>query len=135
MKLLLVLLFAAFTVFAALPTPQEEQDLVAAMKSLPPTQGSLKKNIESKNPEGVKSDAAKVEAAYKTTEDFWTKRNTQDAIEWSQAGKAAAAEIGKLAEAGEWEKIPEVQKKLQTTCAACHTAHREKLPEGGYKIK
>lgn len=133
MKLFLVMLFTAFAVFAAVP--QSEQDFEAAMKKMLPTQGSLGKNIAAKDAEAVKKDAAALEEIFKTSEGFWKARKTQDATEWSAQAKAAAAEIGKLATAGEWEKIPDARKKIQETCTACHTAHREKLPEGGYKIK
>jgi len=133
MKLFLVMLFAAFAAFAAVP--QSEEDFEAAMKKILPTQGSLRKAIEAKDAEAVKKDAAALEAIFKTSEDFWKKRGTDDAAEWSLTGKMAASDIAKLAGSGEWEKIPDEQKKIQSTCMACHTAHREKLPEGGYKIK
>lgn len=133
MKLFLVLLFTAFAAFAAVP--QSEQDFEAAMKKILPTQGSLRKSIEAKDAEAVKKDAAALEAIFAVSEGFWKSRKAQDGIEWSAQGKAGAVEIGKLAAAGEWEKIPDAQKKVGSTCSACHTAHREKLPEGGYKIK
>jgi cytochrome c556 len=135
MKLLLVLLFAAFAAFAAVPQPLDEQAFTAAMKTMLPTQGSLRKNIEAKNADGAKADAAKLEAIFKTSEEFWTERKADDAVEWSKQGKAGAAEIGKLAGAGEWDKIPDAQKKVGSTCSACHTAHREGSRESGYKIK
>jgi cytochrome c556 len=135
MKLLLVLLFASFAAFAAIPRSFDHAAFSAAMKTVMPTQGSLRKNIEAKNAEGVKTDAAKLEAIFKTSEEFWTEKKVDDAIAWSKQGREGAAEISKLAAAGEWEKIPDAQKKVGATCSACHTAHREKLPEGGYKIK
>lgn len=135
MKLLLVLLFASFAAFAAIPSSFDHAAFSAAMKTIMPTQGSLRKNVEAKNADGVKADAAKLEAIFKTSEEFWTEKKVDDAIAWSKQGKEGAAEISKLAAAGEWDKIPDAQKKVGATCAACHTAHREKLPEGGYKIK
>lgn len=135
MKLLLVLLFASFAAFAAIPSSFDHAAFSAAMKTILPTQGSLRKNVEAKNADGVKADAAKLEAIFKTSEDFWTEKKVDDAIAWSKQGKEGAAEIGKLAATGEWEKIPDAQKKVGATCSACHNAHREKLPEGGYKIK
>lgn len=133
MKLFLVLLFAAIAAFAAIP--QSEQDFEAAMKKVLPTNGSLGKNITAKDAEAVKKDAAALEAIFKTSEDFWKSRNAQDAVDWSVQAKNGAAEISKLAGAGDWDKIPDARKKIQETCMACHNAHREKLPEGGYKIK
>lgn len=135
MKLLVVLLFTAFAAFAAIPRSFDEAAFTAAMKTILPTQGSLRKNIEAKNAEGAKADAAKLEAIFKTSEEFWKERKADDAIEWSKQGKAGAAEIGKLAAAGEWDKIPDAQKKVGATCSACHTAHREGSREAGYKIK
>lgn len=135
MKLLLVLLFATFAAYTAIPRSLDEQAFIAAMKTIMPTQGSLRKNIEAKNVDGVKADAAKLEAIFKTSEDFWKERKAEDGIDWSKQGRAGASEIGKLAAAGEWDKIPDAQKKVGSTCSACHTAHREKLPDGSYKIK
>jgi cytochrome c556 len=135
MKLMIVVLFTAATVFAFTPLPQDEEKFVAAMKIILPTSGSLRKGVEAKDAAVVKEHAAKLEDIFKTSEEFWEKRKTEDAIAWSKQGKEGAAEISKLAANGEWEKIPDVQKKIQSTCSACHTAHREKLPEGGYKIK
>ena len=135
MKLFLVVLFTAFAAFAFAATPQSEEDFSAAMKSVLPASGSLRSNVAAKNADGAKADAAKLEKIFKTSEDFFAARKTQDAVDWSKQAKEAAATIGKLAAAGDWDKIPDEQKKIQATCMACHTAHREKLPEGGYKIK
>lgn len=135
MKLLLVLLFAGFAAFAAVPRSYDEAAFSAAMKTIFPTQGSLRKNIEAKNADGAKADAEKLEAIFKTSEEFWTEKKADDAIAWSKQGRAGAAEIAKLAAAGEWDKIPDAQKKVGATCSACHAAHREGSREAGYKIK
>lgn len=135
MKLFLVMLFTAFATLAFAAVPQSEEEFVAAMKTVLPTSGSLRTNVTAKNAEATKADAEKLEKIFKTSEGFFAARKTQDAVDWSKQAKEAAAAIGKLAAAGEWEKIPDEQKKIQATCMACHNAHREKLPEGGYKIK
>ena len=133
MKLFLVLIFAAFTF--SMTAGVTEQDYEAAMKKVLPAQGSLKKGIEAKDAAAVKKDAAVLEAVFKLSEDFWKERKAQDAVDLSIQAKQGAAEIGKLAGEGAWDKIPDAQKKVGATCMACHNAHREKLPEGGYKIK
>ena len=135
MKLFLVTLLAAFAIVGFATVPQTEQDYEAAMKKVLPAQGNLKKGIEAKDAAAVKKEAAVLEAVFKLSEDFWKARKAQDAIDWSITAKQGAAEIGKLAGEGTWDKIPDAQKKVGGTCMACHTAHREKLPEGGYKIK
>jgi cytochrome c556 len=135
LKVSLVLTLTALSVLAAAPHVFDEAAFEAAMKTMLPTAGSLRKNVTEKNADGAKADAAKLEAIFKTSEEFWKERKAQDAVDLSAAGKAAAAAIGKLAAAGEWDKIPVEQQKIQATCTACHTAHREGSRETGYKIK
>lgn len=135
MKLFLVMLFAAFAIVGFAAAPQSEEAFVAAMKKVIPTNGSLGKNVTAKDVEATKKDAAALEEIFKVSEGFWKARKAQDAIDWSIQGKNAAAEVGKLAAAGEWDKIPDARKKIQETCMACHNAHREKLADGSYKIK
>lgn len=134
LKLSLLLAFTAGSVFATAPA-FDQAAFEAAMKTILPTSGSLRKNVTEKNADGAKADAAKLEAIFKTSEDFWKERNAQDGVDLSVTGKNAAAAIGKLAAAGEWDKIPAEQQKIQGTCMACHNAHREGSRETGYKIK
>jgi cytochrome c556 len=134
-KLMLALLCAAFTVIAAVPQDADEAAFTAAMKTVLPTNGSFRKNVEAKDSAAAKADAAKLEAIFKTSEEFWTKRKAQDAIDLSKAGRAAAAEMGKLAGAGEWDKIAAEAAKAQATCKACHDAHRGGSREAGWTIK
>jgi cytochrome c556 len=135
MKLSLVLLFAVFTAVAATPRIQDEQEYSGLMKSVQATVGSIRKNLEAKAAEDVAKDAGKLEEAFKKSEEFWTKRKTEDAIKWSQQSQAAAKEVGAAAKGGDWEKAAASMRGVMGGCAGCHGAHREKLPEGGYKIK
>ncbi|MBI1761266.1 MAG: hypothetical protein HYR56_07520 [Acidobacteria bacterium] len=135
LKLSVVLTLTALSVLAATPRAFDQAAFEAAMKTIMPTNGSLRKNVTEKNADGAKSDAAKLEAIFKTSEDFWKEHKAQDAVDFSVTGKNAAAAIGKLAAAGEWDKIPAEQQKIQGTCMGCHTAHREGSREAGYKIK
>lgn len=130
-KLMLVLMCAAFTVVAAV----DEAAFTAAMKTILPTNGSLRKNVEAKDSAAAKADAEKLAAIFKASEEFWTERKAQDAIDLSKAGKAAATEIAKFAAAGEWDKIAAEAGKVQATCKACHDAHRGGSREAGWTIK
>ncbi|HKQ73414.1 MAG TPA: hypothetical protein VJ810_06795 [Blastocatellia bacterium] len=133
-KLLLVLLLAVMTVIAA-PRAQEDEEHAVWMKTIQATTGSLRKNIEGKASDDISKDAAKVEEAFKKCEEFWTKRKTEDAIKWSQQAQASAKEIADAAKGGDMEKASTNLRSLMGNCAACHSAHRERLPGGGYKIK
>jgi cytochrome c556 len=135
MKLSLVLLFAVGAVFAAAPQNQDEQEHPGWMKTAQATAGSLRKNIEAKATDEIVKNAATMEEVFKKCEDFWTKRKTDDAIKWSQQSQAAAKEIGEAAKGGDMDKAQASLKSLMSNCAGCHNAHRERLPDGSYKIK
>ena len=135
MKLLLVLLIAVFTVFATSPRAQEEEEHAGWMKTVQATTGKLRTNIGSKAADDVAKDAAKLEEVFKKCEEFWTKRNTEDAVKLSQQAQASAKEIADAAKGGDMEKASTGFKSLIGSCTACHSAHRERAPEGGYKIK
>ena len=135
MKLSLVLLFAVGAAFAATPLAQDEQEHPGWMKTAQATAGSLRKNIEAKATDEIAKNAATMEEVFKKCEDFWTKRNTEDAIKWSQQAQTAAKEIGEAAKDGDMDKAQASLKSLMSNCAGCHNAHRERVPEGGFKIK
>jgi len=135
MKLLLVLVISVFTVFAAAPRAQEEEEHAGWMKAVQSTSGKLRTNIGSKAADDVAKDAAKMEELFKKCEEFWTKRNTEDAVKWSQQAQASAKEIAEAAKGGDMDKASASFKTLMGSCTACHGAHRERAPEGGYKIK
>lgn len=134
MKLTVFVLFGIFA-FLSLTQSREEQEFQSWMKTTFATSGSLRKNIESKTADGAAADAAKLEAVFKQVGEFFAKRNADDAVKWSQQAVTAAREAGAAAKAGDFEKAAASMKGMNATCTACHAAHRERLPEGGYKIK
>ena len=135
MKLLLVLVISVFTVFAAAPRAQEEEEHASWMKAVQSTSGKLRTNIGSKAADDVAKDAAKMEEIFKKCEEFWTKRNTEDAVNWSQQARTSSKEIADAAKGNDMEKAATSLRSLMGNCAACHAAHRERAPGGGYKIK
>jgi hypothetical protein len=44
-------------------------------------------------------------------------------------------EVAEHSSAGEFEDASASLEKVLTTCAGCHTAHREKAEDGSWKIK
>jgi hypothetical protein len=124
-------LLATFAVVAH----ADDADLKAAMKTAGGASGKLRKEVEAKAFADIAKDAATLQGAFKQMEDYFAKAGTADAVKWSQDGGAAAGELAKAATAENAEQVTASLKAASATCGACHTAHREKLPEGGYKIK
>ncbi len=135
MKLQGILVIGILAVFGVLTQSDEEREFQKWMKSSFTASNSLRKNIDAKLKEEAGKDADELEVVFKKVGEFWQKRKTEDATKWSQQAVAAAHETGAAARAGDFEKAAQSLKSLNTTCTACHAAHRERLPEGGYRIK
>jgi hypothetical protein len=80
-------------------------------------------------------NAEKIAALYTEMREFWVKRSVADAVKSAEEGKEAALQLASAAKANESEKGEAAFKALNGTCRGCHTAHRERLPDGKYKIK
>lgn len=117
------------------PASPEEAQFQTWMKDVSATNTNLKKEVAAKaNPE-VAADAQKLEAIFKDVQAFFAKRNTADAVSLAEGMTAASHELSAAAAAGNAEGQDAALKKLSGGCAGCHSQHREKLEDGGFKIK
>jgi len=132
MKTLKLGLFAlcacAFTL-----TAQDEM-FVNGMKSVGSASGELRK-MDKKTGAGAVAAAEKIAGVYENMISFWRQRNVEDAVKWSESGKAAAVELASAANTGDDSKAAAALGTLNGTCKQCHDAHRERIAEGKYKIK
>ncbi len=110
-------------------------EYVKNMKDTNAAAQSLRKNVEAKDYEAVSKDAATLKTLFSTTEDFWTKRNAEDAVTAAKAGVKAATDLEAAAKAKNEAGVTDAAKTLQGTCKTCHDAHRERLPDGTSEIK
>jgi cytochrome c556 len=112
-----------------------EADYSAVMKEVGSTNGMLGKAITS----GVAADAAKgaarLEVLFKDVQAYWTAKKVDDATTAATSAVAAAQAISKAVAANDMTAAGEARTKLGAACMGCHTAHREKTPEGGWKMK
>lgn len=113
---------------------QENGELEAWMKATGASLGVLRKLEKKTGPEAV-TQAEKIGGIYENMIGFWRQRNSEDAVKLSTEGKAAAVELASAAHADDADKAAAAFARLGGTCKGCHDAHREKTPEGKYKIK
>ena len=114
---------------------EADKSLEPLMKDVLSSFSSLKKNLEAKNSAESEKNSKKLEGLFKDVEKFWAARKTKDAVDFSKDAQKGAAEVAKEAKAGNFEKALATYGDIGKNCQGCHTAHREKLPEGGFKIK
>jgi cytochrome c556 len=113
----------------------DQADFVTWMKTTGGTVGKLRKEIDAKAFSDAATDAATLQDVFKHVEDYFAKTSTDDAVKMAQAAGAASKKLADAAGASDADGAAAGLKAIQGTCGGCHMAHREKLPEGGYKIK
>lgn len=112
-----------------------EEDYSKIMKEIGPLVQTLRKNVEAGNTADAAKDAARLEVLFKDSMTFWEARKTEDAIAAAKTAATAAGNAAKAASANNMTALAEATKVLGGTCMGCHNAHRERLPDGTYKIK
>ena len=121
---------------AVLPlVAQEGRSFSQIMKEVNGSVGEVKKAFDGGNKEAVASGGQKLEALFKEVEVFFAQKSTADAVEFAKNAQAGAKELLGEATSGTKAGAQAAFAKVTGSCKGCHDAHREKTPEGGFKIK
>jgi len=128
--ILITAISAATGLFAEQKRPYND-----LMKDVAATYASVKKNLDANAAPAVAADAAKLQALFKETEDFWAQFKTKDALDAAKGAEDAAAAIGAAAKANNIQKAQASYNGVGKFCNGCHTSHREQMPDKSYKIK
>lgn len=131
--------FIALTIGAALMAgaafAQDHAEYQGWMKSIAATNGSLRKTVEAKEGDETAASAEKLAGLFEKVRGHFEEHKMQDAIDFATHGHDAAMDLSAAAKAGEWDKASADLKTIGGTCQGCHAAHREKLPDGTFKMK
>ena len=126
------------------------EDYQKAMKELRTLDAELRNNIEEvaradlermllfEATMNARKQAARMEEVLAGVVTFWEARKSENAILFSRNAMTEAGNISRALAVIDLES-PSVatvaQERLDKICQACHTAHREQLPDGSYRIK
>ncbi len=110
-------------------------ELHEPMEKVGKAAGVLRKAVPAKAFADVSAAAGQMAELFPQTVAAWEKRGYADAVKWTNEATALSKELKAAADAGHAEHVSEVFSKLGQNCKTCHEAHREKLPDGKYKIK
>lgn len=130
MKLTLLALSMLFAVILA----AQDDEFVHGMKATKAAMDELQKMEKKTGPKAVAA-GERLGSVYENMIPFWRQRLAADAVKWSEEGKSAAVMFASAASSDDAEKAGAALKAIGGTCKSCHDAHREKTPEGKYKIK
>jgi hypothetical protein len=129
------LVATAFSVTPMAQAKMTEEDYDKVMKAVGQTVGSLRKNAEAQNADGVSADARKMAGLFKDAGTFWTQQNNKEAADWAKSAMDHAAEIDKAAAANNLAGVGEHTKMMMGVCQTCHAKHRDRAADGTYSIK
>ena len=114
---------------------QQKRPYDELMKDIAATYASVKKNIDAKAGAAAAADAVKLEGLFKDTEGLWAQFKTKDALDAAKGAQQGAAAIVGAAKANDMQKAQTSYAGVGKFCAACHTSHREQMPDKSYRIK
>jgi hypothetical protein len=127
---------------AASASEKPTEDYVKAMKTLQTVADGLPKSLAAEDINALDQLVIAARPALSVVEKYWTAREVEDALLAAQRASKAIAEMSVavhlLTSGPNLLAIEGAQESIKTfvaTCSACHTAHREKLPDGSYGIK
>ena len=131
-----VLVIIVAAVFAASASfAQQKRPYDQLMKDVQLTYASVKKNLDANAGTAAAADAAKLEGLFKETETFWAQFKTKDALDAVKSAQQGAAAVAAAAKANNIQKAQAAYTGVGKSCAACHTSHREQMPDKSYRIK
>jgi hypothetical protein len=130
--------------------PMTEREYAKAMRELHELDTRLRDNIEEvaradlermllfEATMSARNDAARMEEILADVVLFWEARRNKEALTYSRGALMEAANISKALAVIDLHS-PSVatvaQTRLNKICSSCHAAHREKRPDGTYRIK
>ena len=83
----------------------------------------------------IDADVTKLRASFKSALEFWEAKKVDDAIAKTQAVLKNVDELETARKEKNYDGIVTASAEIGKSCGGCHTAHREKLPDGSYEIK
>ena len=112
-----------------------DAEFATHMKEIQQQNGILNKALKGgMNDEATKA-AARLEVLFKNIHGYWSAKKVEDATTASQTAVTSLQEVQKAIAANDMTAAQTARATFAGTCMTCHTAHREKLPEGGFRIK
>ena len=106
-----------------------------SMKDLGAFAQGIGKAVSDQDYDAVTKYAASAEAAFVVAGAFWTSKGDADAAKMAQTGEKAAGDLAVVAGLKSAEGAAYAAKGVTDVCMACHTAHRESMPDGTFQIK
>ena len=105
------------------------------MKEIGQLNGMLNKSLKGGDTGEAAKAASRLEVLFKNVHGYWNEKKVEDATMAAQTAVTALQGVQKAIAANDMAAAQTARASFAGTCMACHKEHREKLPEGGFRIK
>jgi cytochrome c556 len=112
-----------------------EADYAATMKEVGQNAGVMTKSIKGDMPDEAAKAATRLEELFKNVQAYWSEKKVTDATTFAQTAITNLQAVQKALKAKDMAAAETARATVAAQCMGCHTAHREKTPEGGWKMK
>jgi|SRR5579862_6360688 len=114
---------------------QDHEEFKKQMQENGAAFASVRKSVDAKQAAETATAADKMAANFEHVQAHFEEHKMADGVNFAKTGHDAAKDLASAANAGDWDKASAALKTLGGTCQGCHAAHREKLPDGSYRMK
>src|SRR5437879_7862319 len=105
------------------------------MKSNAATVAELSKNLTAKDGAPAHTGVRKLQENLAMVMAYWQSRNTNDGVRFALDATYGLAQVDVLIAQHKFDEAAAALKTAQASCGSCHMAHRDKAPDGSFKIK
>jgi hypothetical protein len=112
-----------------------DTDYATHMKEIGQLNGVLNKSMKAGEAAEAGKAAARMEVLFKNVHTYWADKKVADATTAAQGVVTSLQAVQKALTANDMAAAETARAAIGANCMSCHTAHREKLPEGGFRIK
>ena len=110
-------------------------DYSKAMKDVGTVSAALRKSIATPSEADAAAASVRLESTFKDVQAYWENKKVDDATGFAKNAVAAVEAVSKAVAAHDMAAAGAANQTLAGTCTACHTAHRDRLPDGSFKMK
>jgi cytochrome c556 len=133
-----VLFAFVFAVSLAAQAPAKiasEADYAATMKEVGSLNGAMTKAIKAGDAAEAAKAVPRLEVLFKSVHAYWSDKKVADATTAAQTAITSLGQISKALAANDMAAAETARTTLAAQCMGCHKEHREKTPEGGWRMK
>lgn len=112
-----------------------DADYATHMKEIGQLNGVFNKSVKGGMADEATKAAQRMEVLFKNVHAYWMAKKVDDATTAAQTAVTSLQAAQKALAANDMAAAETARAAVGAQCMACHTAHREKLPEGGFKMK